>query len=272
MGWMLQKQNVHKIGFADISDLNRDPMIAWQHKYYPFVSIGVGLVLPTVLSALWGDAWGGYIYAGLWKMIGVHHATFFVNSLAHTLGDKTFSDHHTAYDSVLTALMTFGEGYHNYHHEFPQDYRNGIKFWHYDPTKWLIKGLNYFGHTYDLKFIEEHEVNKAKVQMNQRRLDNDMAVLNHGQHHNILDELTLDEFNIRVNHGEHLIIIDGIVHDVKAFVHEHPGGRQTLLNFVGTDSSRLFAGEEGAHTHSKEARKFLNAMRIATIKQTNFGA
>jgi len=272
MGWMLQKQNVHKIGFADISDLNKDPMIQWQHKYYPFVSIGVGLVLPTVVAAMWGDAWGGYIYAGLWKMIGVHHATFFVNSLAHTVGDKTFSDHHTAYDSIFTALMTFGEGYHNYHHEFPQDYRNGIKLYHYDPTKWLIKGLNLIGHAHDLKFITEEEVVKAKIQMNQRHLDSEMAKLRFGKHIDRLPELSWEDIQIRISEGESLIVVDGMIHDVKNFVHEHPGGRQTLLNFIGTDSSRLFAGEEGAHCHSKEARKFLNAMRVGVLRQTDRGA
>ncbi len=36
------------------------------------------------------------------------------------------------------ALFTFGEGYHNYHHEFQHDYRNGVKPWQWDPTKWAI--------------------------------------------------------------------------------------------------------------------------------------
>ena len=62
-----------------------------------------------------------------------------------------------------------GEGYHNFHHEFPQDYRNGTKIYHYDPTKWLIKGLSYFGMTYNLKMIPDMEIEKAKVQMEQRR-------------------------------------------------------------------------------------------------------
>lgn len=205
-------------------------------------------------------------------MILVHHATFFVNSLAHHFGDKNFSDHHTAFDSVFTALLTFGEGYHNYHHEFPQDYRNGIKFYHYDPTKWLIRGLNMFGLTFDLSMVTDEEVRKAKIQMNQRHLDSEMAKLRFGKLIDRLPELSWEDIQNRLAAGESLIVIDGMVHDVKNFVHEHPGGRQTLLNFVGTDSSLLFAGEDGAHTHSKEARKFLSAMRIGILKQTNCGA
>lgn len=38
----------------------------------------------------------------------------------------------------MTALVTFGEGYHNFHHRFPYDYRNGARWWQHDPSKWLI--------------------------------------------------------------------------------------------------------------------------------------
>lgn len=51
------------------------------------------------------------------------------------------------------------------------------------------------------------------------------------------------------------------------------GGRQTLLNFVGTDATGLFNGRDGSeHNHSKEARKFLSRMRIASIQNKLKGA
>lgn len=107
----------------------------------------------------WGDPWGALVYAVFGRLVFVHHSTFFVNSLAHYLGVQPYSDLHrcalrllrrlrcwlpggglirvldSAFDSVVTALVSLGEGYHNYHHEFPQDYRNGIKWYHFDPTK-----------------------------------------------------------------------------------------------------------------------------------------
>jgi stearoyl-CoA desaturase (delta-9 desaturase) len=66
------------------------------------------------------------------------HATFCVNSVAHLVGRRSYDAGATARDSVLTALVTFGEGYHSFHHRFPFDYRNGIRWWQYDPSKWLI--------------------------------------------------------------------------------------------------------------------------------------
>lgn len=63
---------------------------------------------------------------------------FSINSLAHTWGSKTYAKELTAVDNFFLAFLTFGEGYHNYHHAFPNDYRNGISWYHFDPTKWLI--------------------------------------------------------------------------------------------------------------------------------------
>jgi len=278
MGWMLQKQNAKKLGFADISDLNKDPMIIWQHKYYVFVASACGILLPTLVASLWGDMRGGFFYASMWRMVIVHHATFFVNSLAHTLGDKTFSDHHTAYDSFITAVLTLGEGYHNYHHEFPADYRNGIKIYHYDPTKWVISALYYLGLTYDLKWMSGDEIKKAVCQMEQRKIDDEKAKVMFGKEIKNLPRWSMDEVNKRISNGELLLVIDGIAHDVKSFVHEHPGGRQTLLNIIGpdVDATGLFNGKVGTdnllHNHSKDARKFLSSMRVAVVTKQDIGA
>ena len=54
------------------------------------------------------------------------------------MGTRRYDQQSSARDSTLTALVTFGEGYHNFHHRFPFDYRNGVRWWHYDPSKWLI--------------------------------------------------------------------------------------------------------------------------------------
>jgi len=268
LGWMLVKQNSSKVGWADISDLQKDRLVQWQHKYYPIISIFIGIILPTCIASLWGDTLGGYFYAAVWRMVFVHHATFFVNSLAHTLGNKTFSDHHTAFDSFVTAILTLGEGYHNYHHEFPQDYRNGIRFFHYDPTKWLIGFLALFKQTYNLKSISSEEVQKARIQMQQRKLDLEQAKISFGKKFNELPKMNWGDFNSKVSEGEKLVVIEGIIHNVETFVHEHPGGRQTLLNFVGTDATEFFLGKDTTHkhVHSKQARDYLQAMRIAVLE------
>jgi hypothetical protein len=63
------------------------------------------------------------------------------------------------------AVLAFGEGYHNYHHSFPFDYRNGIKRWHFDPAKWFIYLLSKVGLAYDLRRAPEAAILKAKVEV-----------------------------------------------------------------------------------------------------------
>ena len=71
--------------------------------------------------------------------------------------------------------MTFGEGYHNFHHIFQADYRNGIKWYHFDPTKWLIKAFSIFGLANKLKKTPQHSIDIAildmKIKKNTRILE-----------------------------------------------------------------------------------------------------
>jgi stearoyl-CoA desaturase (delta-9 desaturase) len=65
-----------------------------------------------------------------------------VNSAGHFFGRQPYSASSTARDSALLALLTLGEGFHNFHHAFPGDYRNGVRWFHWDPTKWWIFTLS----------------------------------------------------------------------------------------------------------------------------------
>ena len=101
---------------------------------------------------------------------------FFINSLCHYVGGRTYDFTSTARDSWFVSLFTFGEGYHNYHHKFQWDYRNGIKWFAFDPSKWIIKALSYVGITYDLKVAQDHliwesKINSLKAQLNERLQD-----------------------------------------------------------------------------------------------------
>ena len=85
-----------------------------------------------------GGAIGGLLIAGFLRLMIQYHSTFSINSVAYTNGRQPCSTAMSARDSYITAVPTQGEGYPNYHHRFPGDYRNGIRFFHFDPTKWWI--------------------------------------------------------------------------------------------------------------------------------------
>jgi len=105
------------------------------------------------------------LLAGVFRLVVVHLVTFFINSLAHKCGKHPYTDKHSARDKNILAFFTFGEGYHNFHHIFEYDYRNGVKWWQFDPTKWLIKGLSIIGWASNLRRTPEERIEKAKAAM-----------------------------------------------------------------------------------------------------------
>ena len=100
--------------------------------------------------------------AGFLRLVIQWQSTFSVNSLAHLLGKRPYTITQTARDSFLTALITFGEGYHNFHHRFQSDYRNGVRWWQFDPTKWWVWMLSKLGLTWDLKRVPAHVIERAR--------------------------------------------------------------------------------------------------------------
>lgn len=105
-----------------------------------------------------------------WSNSLLSQSTFCVNSLAHWLGEQPFDDKNTPKDHFLTALVTVGEGYHNFHHQFPMDYRNAIKWYQYDPTKWFIAACEKVGLATQLKTFPENEIAKGQLSMELKQL------------------------------------------------------------------------------------------------------
>ncbi len=164
IGWIVKELEKPR-DFENIKDLDADPMIRFQHRHYLLLSVAVSFVLPTLIAALWGDAFGGFFLAGVARVVFNQHATFCINSVCHKFGRQPYSTRHTGRDSWVTALFTYGEGYHNFHHEFPGDYRNGLRSYHFDPGKWLIRFCERFGWAYNLHRASPAHIFQAKLQV-----------------------------------------------------------------------------------------------------------
>lgn len=263
---MVLKQNPKRIGRTDISDLNEDPVIVWQHKNYLKTAIVMGFLFPTLVAGLgWGDWAGGIIYAGILRIFFVQQATFCVNSLAHWLGEQPFDDRNSPRDHVVTALVTLGEGYHNFHHEFPFDYRNAIEWWQYDPTKWTIWAWKQLGLAFDLKESRSNVIEMGRVQQIQKKVDQKRSTLDNGVPLAELPVMEWDEYvEESTTKGRPLIAISGVVHDVTNFMASHPGGQAVIKQGIGKDASSMFNG--GVYYHSNAARNLMTAMRVAVIR------
>jgi len=179
MGWIIFKLG-EPPSFASVPDLERDSLVRWQHRNYVLIGLLAGFVLPALIGWYWGgakDALGAFLIAGVARTVFVHHSTFFINSLCHTLGKQPYSDRCTARDHWLMAFFTFGEGYHNFHHAFQHDYRNGVKAWQFDPTKWSIWLLSKVGLASQLRSVPEERIRHAEITEQQRQLVTKMAAM-----------------------------------------------------------------------------------------------
>ena len=265
IGWMVMKQNPKRLGRTDISDLNEDPVVVWQHRHYVKTVVVMGFVLPSIVTGLgWGDWFGGLVYAGILRTFFVQQATFCVNSLAHWLGDQPFDDRNSPRDHVFTALVTLGEGFHNFHHEFPSDYRNALEWHQYDPTKWAIWIWKQLGLAYNLKEFRSNEIEKGRLQQQQKKLDQKRAQLDWGTPLDQLPVLEWDDFQDRSRNGRALVVVAGVVHDVTDFVSAHPGGRAMINSGLGKDATAMFNG--GVYNHSNAAHNLLSTMRVGVIR------
>jgi stearoyl-CoA desaturase (delta-9 desaturase) len=160
LGWVLRHDG--RPDLSNVRDLVADPLIRWQHRYYPAVVAVMCAVVPALVAGLWKDPLGGVLWVGAVRLLAQYHATFAVNSAAHRFGRRPYSVATSARDNHLVALFTMGEGYHNFHHCFPSDYRTGVRWSDYDPTKWLVYVLAATGLATNLKRVSAERIERAR--------------------------------------------------------------------------------------------------------------
>jgi stearoyl-CoA desaturase (delta-9 desaturase) len=168
MGWILLKER-KDIATTYPKDLLNDKLIMWQHNNYLLITLLMNIGISLGIGFLMGSPIGGFAIIGLARILFVHHITFCINSLCHMIGTRPYDDNQTARDSFIMALVTFGEGYHNFHHAFQADYRNGLRWYHWDPTKWIVNVTTFLGMSYDLKRASETAILKAKMNVQEKK-------------------------------------------------------------------------------------------------------
>ena len=165
IGWMLRDYESGRIDYSVVRDLERDPVAAWQHRWYWTLVWTSNLAVPLLLGWLTGDVIGMFLLAGIARLVVNHHVTFFINSLAHMWGKQPYTDENTARDQHFLALITYGEGYHNYHHLFQSDYRCGVRWWHLDINKWFISTCALLGLAKNRKRAPQFKILRARLNM-----------------------------------------------------------------------------------------------------------
>ncbi|MDP6930066.1 MAG: fatty acid desaturase [Planctomycetota bacterium] len=161
IGWVVCKSNEHP-NRSLVRDLEADPLVRFQHRFYLPLALLFSSVAPAAIGTAWGDPIGALLVAGWLRLVIQWHATFSVNSFAHLIGSQPYERTGTARDSLIVALLTMGEGYHNFHHRFQIDYRNGVRWYHFDPTKWWVWASSCLGLTRKLRRVPAERIEAVR--------------------------------------------------------------------------------------------------------------
>ncbi|MBL8763338.1 MAG: acyl-CoA desaturase [Phycisphaerae bacterium] len=162
IGWFLSDAGVVANRRA-VPDLTRYPELRviddW-HMIGPFALVGMMFALGWCLDRLWPGlgtsgpqmvVWGFAI-----STVVLYHATFTINSLAHTWGRRRFRTDDDSRNNFWLALLTFGEGWHNNHHYFPGTVRQGFYWWEIDLTYYVLVAMSKVGLVWDLRRVPAH--------------------------------------------------------------------------------------------------------------------
>lgn len=152
IGWLIKgnsKKEKEEIMKTDVSDLEKNIILKFQQDnigiLWFIVNFGISIV-----PLLWGETISNSIVSNLIRIIFNLHSTFSINSFAHSrnlFGTSTlYNPNLNTVDSLLVSILTMGDGSHNYHHNFPKDYRSSDKF-DFSPSTWFLYKMKYLGLT-----------------------------------------------------------------------------------------------------------------------------
>ena len=157
VGWILCDKYVETDEEA-VKDLTLYPELVWLNKYHGIAPLLLaaslfygGVFLEHAAPGLHTNglqllAWGFFTSTVL-----LYHGTFFINSLMHLFGRRRFNTSDWSKNSLILALVTMGEGWHNNHHRYPYAERQGIYWWEIDMTHYILVILSWLGLVWDLK-------------------------------------------------------------------------------------------------------------------------
>lgn len=287
-GWFCMRMDYELLGTVDTTDLDNHPVVKFQRDYFGYLAALSGIILPWFTNGLLFNDWaGGFFYAAFFKVFLLHQMTFCINSLCHTSlfnAQQNFSTETTPHDSVVFAFVTGGEGYHNFHHAFAQDYRNGHKWYHLDPTKWYIWICYSMGFCWDLKRTPRHVIDRAFNETREKKLRAEadaIAKKLQATKPTVTEVMTVEDVERLVKQGRRLLMFEDYVLDLDkplkleaTFSHAenvinwydfHPGGRAFLDAYIGRDATQAMKG--GVYNHTHGARCTIPELYVAHLKR-----
>ncbi|XP_028521409.1 acyl-CoA Delta-9 desaturase-like [Apis cerana] len=166
IGWLMVKRDpaVKEYGSKiDMSDIAADPVIKFFDKYYEVIMLTLCFAMPILVPILvWDETWFISVHAALIRYVWSLHATFVVNSFAHMWGNRPYNRRVKPTENPAVSFFALGEGWHNYHHSFPWDYKAAeLGAYGLNPTTGFIELMALVGLAYDLKTPRKELVDRT---------------------------------------------------------------------------------------------------------------
>ncbi len=146
VGWLFRHGGSSSERYA--SDLMRDRDLVIISKLFPafaLASFALPFAIGFLLTHSYVDALRAMLWAGLVRMLLLHHVTWSINSVCHMVGRRPFASGDRSTNVAPLALLSFGESYHNYHHADPSSARHGALPGQIDTSAGLIRIFERFG-------------------------------------------------------------------------------------------------------------------------------
>ncbi len=158
-GWLFTGYLIRTDQKRYVPDLLDDPVAVWIHRYYEIFWVPLSVAIPAVIGGLvtgtWKGAWLGFLWGGMARIFLVHHITWSINSICHLFGSCDYKVNDRSRNNFLVALASFGEGWHNNHHAFPSSARQGLKWWQFDVSWYIIRAMQCLGLAWNVQTPSE---------------------------------------------------------------------------------------------------------------------
>jgi len=176
MGWFLSRDN-YPTRFRRVRDLARYPELKWLDRNDALVPVALGTGL-FLLGSLLGyaapglgtDGWQMLVWGFFISTVAVYHGTYTINSLAHRFGRQRYDTGDESRNSLVLALITFGEGWHNNHHRYPASARQGFRWWEIDLTYYGLRLMAATGLIWDLRPVPARVLDEGRAAGSARRV------------------------------------------------------------------------------------------------------
>ncbi|KAE8747984.1 hypothetical protein FOCC_FOCC005374 [Frankliniella occidentalis] len=198
VGWLMQRKHPEVLRQGrkvDMSDVKADPVVQWHERYFIPLKILLCFIMPTVIPVYcWGEQWHFSFYAtAVVRYVCLLNFTWLVNSAAHMFGTHTYDKRINPTENHIVSFLAMGEGWHNYHHVFPWDYKTSEYSYYFNFTTIIIDLCAKLGLAYDMKTATPDMVRKVAM----KHGDGTHPVHRNDNDHHHPEEITFEEY-IRV--------------------------------------------------------------------------